>query len=105
LSEEPKVSKGAVVATLGAFVAGAVIFSGGGGEAPGSCIAAINAAERSFAVAGKAFKHSGELTKAAGDQDAVALLKGNKAMNELFPRYRAALDDFKQYSTECREAE
>ena len=105
MSNEAFSKKVAGFGIIGAFVAGAVIFSGGGGEAPGSCIAAINAAERSFAVAGKAFKHSGELTKAAGDQDAVALLKGNKAMNELFPRYRAALDDFKQYSTECREAE
>ena len=104
MSEEQKVSKGAVVATLGAFVAGAVIFSGGG-EAPGSCIAAINAAERSFAVAAKAFNESGEIVKAAGRQDTVAMLKGNKAMNDLFPRYRAALDSFKQYSGECREAE
>ena len=104
MSEEPKVSKGAVIATLGAFIAGAVIFSGGG-EAPGSCIAAINAAEQSFSIAGKAFNTSSEITRAAGSQDAAALLKGNKQLRELLPRYRAALANFKQYSGECREAE
>ena len=105
MSNEEFSKKVAGVGIIGAFIAGAVIFSGGGGEAPGSCLAAIDAAERSFAVAGKAFEHSGELTKAAGNQDAVALLKGNKAMNDLFPKYRAAINDFKQYSAECREAE
>jgi hypothetical protein len=104
VSEEPKVSKGAVIATLGAFIAGAVIFSGGG-EAPGSCLAAINAAERSFSIAGKAFNTSSEITRAAGNQDAAALLEGNKQLREMLPKYRAAIDDFKQYSGECREAE
>src|SRR5690606_34950023 len=103
LSNEAFSKKVAGFGIIGAFVAGSVIFSGGGGGAPGECLAAINAAESSFAVAAKAFNESGEIVKAAGRQDTVSMLKGNKAMNELFPRYRAALDSFKQYSGECRE--
>ena len=105
MSEEQKVSKGAVVATLGAFVAGALVFSGGGGEAPGSCIAAINAAEQSMTIAAKAFKMSGEIIKAAGAQDAAVLLEGNRQLREMFPKYQGSLANFKQYSGECRASE